>query len=193
MYINFKLAQAYGLIPSDVMVLQAIFQNRTEDNSNLLEHFDDSLEKFEQQGLIKYIQGTKKSSKYQLVRISDKGAKILEEIQIPEVNSDDLSVYSWLEGVYKKEGKDIGNMKKTKLLIALFRANSGIERNHLAFLCKVFIKDEKEMEYSKKLEYLFFKPPNVYQIKFDIEQSRLYQYYLKRKEWFDIQFSLISN
>lgn len=193
MYINFKIAEGYGLIPEDVVVLQIIFQNKFEDQSSLLKSFESNINKFESQDMIKFIQGTKKTSKFKLVRLSDKGSKILEELQIPEINQDDLDVYSWLEGVYKKQDKEIGNAKKTKMLIAQFRVHSGIERNHLAFLCKVFINDEHEMEWSKKLEYLFWKPANLFQTKFDIEQSRLYQYYLKRKDSFDEKFSKIQN
>lgn len=192
MYINFSLLQGYELNPEDVISLQAIFQNKTEDNEHLLESIC-NLEKFENLGLVKFVNGTKKSSKFKLVRLSDKGSKILEEIQIPQINEDDLNIFSWLEAIYKKEGKEIGNAKKTKSLISQFRVNSGIERNHLAYLCKIFINDEKQMEWSKKLEFLFWKPANVFQTKFDIEQSRLYQYYLKRKEAFDDKFLTIKN
>lgn len=192
MYINFNLLQSYGLIPEDVVTLQAIFQNKFENNEALLIAICD-VEKFEKFELVTYIQGSKKASKQSLMRLSPKGSKILEEIQIAEVNQDDLDVYGWLEGVYKKSGKEIGNMKKTKSLIAQFRVHSGIERNHLAFLCKTFINDEKEMEWSQKLEFLFWKPANLFQTKFDIEQSRLYQYYLKRKEQFDAKFLTIQN
>lgn len=192
MYINFPLLETYGLIPNDVICLQAIFQNKTEDNEHLLESIC-NLEKFEKFELVKYVAGTKKSSKFKLVRLSDKGSKILEEIQIPQINQDDLDIFGWLEGVYKTSGKEIGNAKKTKSLISQFRVNSGIERNYLAYLCRVFINDEKEMEYSQKLEYLFWKPANLFQTKFDIEQSRLYQYYLKRKEQFDAKFLTIKN
>lgn len=192
MYVNFNLLSSYKLIPEDVISLQAIFQNKTEDNEHLLESIC-NLKKFENLGLVKFINGTKKSSKFKLVRLSDKGSKILEEIQIPEINEDDLNIFSWLEAIYKKEGKEIGNAKKTKSLISQFRVNSGIERNHLAYLCKIFISDEKEMEYSQRLEYLFWKPSNLFQTKFDINQSRLYSYYLKRKEQFDEKFLKIKN
>ena len=180
------------------------YENRNKIKKNFLKTLESILTEdekilfakyyqFEQFELISYIKGTKKASKESLMRLSPKGNKILEEIQIPAVNQDDLDVYAWLEGVYKKENKEIGNMKKTKVLISQFRVNSGIERNHLAYLCKVFISDEKEMEYSQKLEFLFWKPANVFQVKFDIEQSRLYQYYLKRKEQFDTKFLKIEN
>ena len=195
MHINFKILESYGLIPDDVICLQAIFQNKTEDNELLLIsiYTVEKIEKFEKSELVKYISGTKKSSKFKLVRLSDKGSKILDEIQIPQINTDDLDIFGWLEGIYKNSGKEIGNAKKTKSLISQFRVNSGIERNHLAYLCRVFINDEKEMEYSKKLEFLFWKPSNLFQTKFDIEQRRLYQYYLKRKEAFDAKFLTIKN
>jgi len=192
MYINFNLLQSYGLIPEDVISLQAIFQNKTENNEHLLELIC-NIEKFEKFELVKYVTGTKKFSKFKLIRLSDKGSKILEEIQIPGTNQDDLDIFEWLESIFKKEGKEIGNAKRAKAWISQFRVNSGIERNHLAYLCRVFIKDEKEMEYSKKLEFLFWKPANLFQVKFDIEQSRLYQYYLKRKEQFDAKFLTIKN
>lgn len=192
MYINFKLLDSYGLSPQDAVALQAIFQNKFEDNAEIISSVCD-VEKFENLKLISFIKGTKKASKESLMRLSPKGSKILEDVQVAGVNQDDLDVYAWLEGVYKKENKEIGNMKKTKVLISQFRVNSGIERNHLAYLCKVFISDEKEMEYSQKLEFLFFRPASVFQVKFDIEQSRLYQYYLKRKEQFDEKFRKIQN
>lgn len=193
MYINFPLSESYGLIPEDVIILQLIFQNKFEDHGELLEKVCTNLHKYEEQGFVKYINGTKKDSPFKLIRLSDKGNRILEEIQVAGVTNDDLDLYQWLESVYKKEGKDIGNVKKVKSFISQFRVNSGIERNHLAYLCSTFIKDEKEMEYSKRLEYLFFKPANVFTVKFDIEGSRLYQYYLKRKEFYDAKFLTIKN
>ena len=195
MYINFELLVSYELVPEDVLCLQAIFQNKFEDNELLLISIYNikRIEKFENLGLVKYIKGTKKSSKFKLVRLSDKGSSTLELIQIPLVNQDDLNIFNWLESIYKKEEKEIGNAKKTKSLISQFRVNSGIERNHLAYLCKTFILDEREMEWSKKLEFLFWKPSNLFQTKFDIEQSRLYQYYLKRKDYFDEKFKNLAN
>lgn len=193
MYINFPLAKSKGLTLIDIILLQMIHQNKSEDHSEILEVYKEELEYFEAQGLTKLIKGTKKDTNAKLVRLSEKGAKTLEEIQVPVVNSDDLDVYEWLEKVYKSSGKDIGNAKKTKSLIAQFRVHSGIERNHLAFLCKIFINDEKEMEWSKKLEYLFWKPSHVFETRFELDQSRLYQYYLKRKEAFDAKFETIQN
>ena len=89
--------------------------------------------------------------------------------------------------------KESGNKRKCKNFIAQFRVNSGICKNHLAFLCQTFINDEKEIEYSQKLEFLFFKGANLFATKFDIYQSRLFQYYEKRKEFFEDAFARINN
>jgi hypothetical protein len=126
------------------------------------------------------------------IRLSTKGNDLLEDLQVPEINDDDLQLYNWLEKTYHKEGKELGNRKKTKLYIALFRVNSGIDRNKLALLCKAFMNDSSQFEWSKKLEFLFFKPGNVFSVKFDLEQSKLYQYYIKHKEHFDNKFAKIE-
>lgn len=192
-YINFALAKSKGLTLCEIVLLQMISQNKYEDHSATIEKFPDEIAKFTTQKFVDYIKGNAKDSEAFKIRLSPKGSKILEEIQIAEVTNDDLDVYEWLEKKYKEQGKEIGNAKKTKALIAQFRTHSGITRNHLVYLCKVFMNDEHEMEFSKRLEYLFWKKDHMYQTKFDINQSRLFQYYLMRKEAFDAKFAQIQN
>ncbi len=81
---------------------------------------------------------------------------------------------------------------QTKMYIALFRVHSGIEKNHLAALLEKFVKDESNMEFNFRLEYAFFKPTNVFQVKFELDQSRLYMYYLKNKRVFDQIFEQVQ-
>ena len=101
-------------------------------------------------------------------------------------------LYDWMAAVYENLGKEIGNKKKTKMFVALFRAHSGIDKNNLASLLDMFVKDEDNMEYNHKLEFAFFKPATVYQVKFELEQSRLYQYYLNYKSFFDNKFEELN-
>ena len=54
------------------------------------------------------------------------------------------------------------------------------------------MNDESQFEWSKVLEYLFFKPSSVYNVKFDLDQSQLYKYYLKRKPFFDNKFKTLE-
>lgn len=195
MYINFQLAKTKGLTPTDVANLQLISQNKTESLWEIITETVSlqTLDRYQNLGYITLVKAKNKADTIQnRVRLSPKGSELLEDLQVPEVNYEDLMLYDWLEATYKKEDKEIGNRKKTKLYIALFRLHSGIDRNKLALLCKTFMNDSSQFEWSKKLEFLFFKPGNVFSVKFDLEQSKLYQYYLKHKEHFDNKFAKIE-
>lgn len=195
MYVNFEIAKKRGLSPTDVVNLQLISQNKTESLEEIITNNIPLtlLDEYQQQELVNLVKAKNKSVTIQnRVRLTPKGHALLEDLQIPEVNDDDLQLYSWLEKTYQKEGKELGNRKKTKLYIALFRVNSGIDRNKLALLCKAFMNDSSQFEWSKRLEFLFFKPGNVFSVKFDLEQSKLYQYYIKHKEHFDNKFAKID-
>lgn len=195
MYINFQLAKTKGLTPTDVANLQLISQNKTESLWEIITETVSlqTLDRYQNLGYITLVKAKNKGDTIQnRVRLSPKGSELLEDLQVPEVNSEDLMLYDWLEATYKKEDKEIGNRKKTKLYIALFRSHSGIDRNKLALLCKTFMNDSSQFEWSKRLEFLFFKPGNVFSVKFDLEQSKLYQYYLKHKEHFDNKFAKIE-
>ena len=190
MYINFNLGASKGVSFKEIGALQMISQNRFEDLSGLVESLGDELiASLEAAGYVTYIKPKKKGdSKYKLMRLSDKAKNLLDDLEVPEMNEDDISIYNWLEGIYKGTDRVIGNTKKTKRLIALFRVNSGIERNCLAILCQGFLNDDAQFEWSKKLEFLFWKPANLFATRFDIHQSRLFQYYEANKEAYDKKF-----
>jgi len=195
MYVNFELLKSRGYSPVDVIYLQLINQNKSESLGATIgdEILPEILEEYIDKELVTFVVPKNKSDTLaNRVRLSSKGLDLLEEVQVPSINEDDLKLCTWLEGVYKSENKDIGNRKKTRMYIAFFRANSGIERNCLAFLCKTFMNDESQFEWSKVLEYLFFKPSSVYNVKFDLDQSQLYKYYLKRKPFFDNKFKTLE-
>jgi len=195
MYINFSIAKKKGLSPTDVINLQLISQNKTEKlEEAVTENISlSTLTEYQDKGLVTLVNSKNKRDTIQnRIRLSSKGHELLEDLQVPEINEDDLMLYNWLEATYQKEGKELGNRKKTKLYIALFRANSGIDRNKLAFLCKAFMNDSSQFEWSKRLEFLFFKPGNIYSVRFDIEQSKLYQYYIRHKQTFDYKFAKIE-
>lgn len=195
MYINFEIAKSKGLSPTDVANLQLISQNKTESLWEIITETITlgTLDRYQSLGYASLVKAKHKSDTIQnRIRLTPKGNAFLEELQIPMINEDDLKLYDWLESVYKSENKEVGNRKKTKLYIALFRANSGIDRNKLAYLCKVFINDSSQFEWSKVLEFLFFKPSNMYSTRFDIEESRLYKYYLKHQAMFDNKFKTLE-
>lgn len=188
-YINFKLLEEKDIRPNEYLILQAAYQNSFEDTSeviSLLVTDDQRFEDLINSGYLKYIKGTKKQNQLQKLRIDKKGKKLLEDVESTDVTEEDLKIADWLINLYKKEGKEIGNKKKTKEYIANFRINSGINKNKLAYLCQKFLYDN--LENSNKLEYVFFKPKGVYNTRFDINESWLYRYYEKNKEKFDKEF-----
>jgi hypothetical protein len=188
MYVNFEFIKD-KVTPVELIVLQMCKQQKNEDLSDSLEPFENLIPSLIRRELLTEIKGTKKQSPLSKLRISDKGKKLLEKAQIPLILDEDVRIFEWLEDVYKSSDKEIGNRKKTQQYIANFRVESGIDRNKLAKLCKTFIDDDSNFEWSKRLEYLFWKPRNVFDTTFDIEQSRLYMYYLQNKTIFDKQFS----
>lgn len=194
MYINFEILKTKAISLSDLMLLQVAKQNKYEDLSHIIKHTFSSndLDNLVNLGLLELIKGSKNDSLESRIRISKKGSSILDDIETPEVLQEDIMLFDWISDVYLSLGKEIGNKKKTKMYIALFRTESGIEKNHLATLLEKFVKDESNMEYNFRLEYAFFKPTNVYQTRFDINQSRLYSYYLKNKRQFDSIFERIQ-
>jgi hypothetical protein len=196
MYINTKLLLSRGLSLLDAAVLQIVKQNKFEDVSAIIvENIPlNSLQKYADLGLIEYVKPKNKTQNWaHTIRLSSKGSNWLEDLETPEIEEEDLKMYNWLEGIYKKTGKEVGNRTKTKQFIAAFRTQSGICRNNLAYLCQVFISDEEQFEWSKRLQYLFYKGDSVFSVKFQLEGSRLYQYYLKNEEVFKRRFEELDN
>jgi hypothetical protein len=193
MYINFKLLNKKGLEILDLVLLQLAKQNKSEDLSNEISLYSKNrMETLVEKGYLTFIKGNKSDNEYQRLRITKSGNSFLEDLETPEVLEEDLLLFDWISNVYISRGKEIGNKKKTKMYIALFRVQSGIEKNHLAILLDEFVKDDNNMEYNNRLEYAFFKASNVFQTKFELDQSRLYTYYLKRKQYFDSVFSKVE-
>ena len=193
MYVNFKMLEVKELDFTDLLTLQAAKQNKAGRTASVIEKVSDArLEALLNRGLLSTIKGKKSESIYTKYRITKKGSSLLDLIETPEVEEEDLILFDWISDVYLKKGKEIGNKRKTKMYIALFRTHSGIEKNHLATLLEKFVNDDSNMEYNFRLEYAFFKPSNMFQVRFDLEQSRLYQYYINHKTFFDNLFENLN-
>lgn len=189
MYINTNIVKHYNLNLQQVALLQILHQAKNEDVSELLESYNGDLDVLNEKSFLSEVKAkNKQESVYKRLRLSKKGREVLDAIETPEVTEDSLRIFEWIKQIYISAGKDLGNQKKTKMFIAQFSAESGIQRNALAFLIQSFINDESQFEWSKVLQYLFFKGESVFNIKFDLHSSRLYQYYLKNQNYFDNKF-----
>jgi len=193
MYINiqnlFKLPHPNSL--ALLLVLKQAGEKDLSKEISLLALEDMDLHALKENGYIKYIKGKASQNVNQKMRLDKKGTKFLNDLDTPEVLEEDKKIFDWLAEMYKGQDKIVGNGKATQRHIASFREKTGIEKNCLAFLCDAFIKDDEEQEWSFKLEFVFWKPTNMFQTKFNLEQSRLYQYYLKRQDYFEEQFKTL--
>lgn len=188
MYWNFKIIAAAGLDIEDVVLLQLCHQNKYEDVGVEIEKLGVDLDGLVIMGLVTEIKGNKKDTRYSKMRLTKNGSKLLQDINTPEVSAYDIQLFEWAEALYQRMGKKPGNKKKTKIMIAQFQAESGIVGNEFAILLRAFLSDENNMEYNHVLEYALNRRQGAYQTKFELSESRLYNYYLEHKEEFDQTF-----
>lgn len=196
MYINTIILKSKNLSLQEFSVLCLIRQQKFENNTEILESEvnGDILGKFQTLGLVEYISRKNKAQKeLDLIRTSKKGNEWIDDINTADVCEDTLKIYNWVENIYLSTNREIGNKKRTKQFIAQFSKESSITRNHLAFLIQSFINTESEFDWSKKLQFLFFKGESLFSVRFDLHSSRLYQFYLKQENYFLEQFSKIKN
>lgn len=158
MYINFNAYKKHNLTPEYLIQLLAIKQKQTEEiNSDILRHF-------EELGYISYTKGKKNQDKRELVRLSDKGKKILKDISTDSKDwtEDEEVLYDWLSKYYEERGKQVGNPNRVKKLLRWFSVETGIYKNNLIKLIVDFLKDEYVDEESKVLEFILFYPKKIH-------------------------------
>lgn len=191
MYINFQLLQTKGLSTHNLMALIAIKQNKSEDLADMCEALVGlDLPFLEQQELVTYVKAKRKSdTKFNLIRLSSKGQKLLDDLETPEILEQDIIIFDWLAESYRANGKTVKNGKQCKRWIALFRVHSGIQKNALVTLANNFMADSDQQKWSQVLDYVFFKPESAFNVRFDLESSKLYKYYLDNKDYYDQIFS----
>ena len=196
MYINTTILKSKNLSLQEFSVLCLIRQQKFENNTEILEYElnTEVLEKFKDLGLVEYVSRKNKAQKeLDLIRTSKKANDWIDDINTADVCEDTLKIYNWVENIYLSTNREIGNKKRTKQFIAQFSKESSITRNHLAYLIQSFINTESEFDWSKKLQFLFFKGESLFSVRFDLHSSRLYQFYLKQENYFLEQFSKIKN
>lgn len=173
-------------------LLQLIKQNKQQGNPSadyLREHLSqDDINRFDELGFVSVVKPKKGQDIFHTLRTTKSANNFLDNVELDSVIESDIILFEALKTVYLESGKELGNQKKTKEHIASFRSQSGIDRNPLFLLCKAFIEDEDNFKYSIRLEYVFYKPSGAFDTKFGLDQSRLYQYYLKHQEYFDELF-----
>lgn len=193
MYINFNFVLEKGLIPQDILFLHAVKQRSSKGSVDhvAMTMDDERYEFLLQKELIHLIKGTKKMSDIEKIRLTTKGTKFLHDVSTAEVTEEDIVIRDWLVKIFRDMGKSIGNKKRIGTGIAQFRVITGIDRNKLSFLLKTFVTDEENMEYNHKLQNAFYPDIRDHTPKFNIDDCRLYDYYIRKKNFFDNKFSTL--
>lgn len=187
MYINFSLCRELNLSVSFIPILFAANQNRTNDESLTLsnEEFIDDLKQLFQSGILESVKPKKKSDTvYNLIRLSSKGKKVLEDITTPIATQGDLNMRDYLCEMYlnhEDTERKLGNKKSIGIYCTVLRNHLGLTLHQFYYLCEFFLA---EFQFTRILEYVFFNK-NKYrygEFKNHIEDSPLFQFYEEREE-----------
>lgn len=195
MFINtknlFKLPEP--LILPLLLVLKQASKKDVSKELQQLTYNNDILKKIESLGYIKYIKGNKSDTIFNKMRLDKKGTQFLRELDEPDVLEEDIQFSTWLINLYKSKGKAVKSSKKLQRLIAWFRETTGIDKNKLGYLLKCFIAEQEkyDFEYSHDVNNVFWKPSNLFQTKPNLEDSRLYLFYISDKVKFDQTFKTL--
>lgn len=187
MYLNAKLAHEIGWNLREIVQMQLLKQNRTENLENELAMYfdDDMLKRFETEGISDIVKKKRKAdSDFSVLRLSKKGQDILEKVTVPEVEEKDFQMLGYLTKMYldNPDGdRKVGNKKKVVQYICTFRKYLGISIHETYWLLWKFLQD---YSYTKVLEYLFFNSnKNRYgSFAANIEDSPIFQYYNENRE-----------
>lgn len=177
-YLNFEYCKNKGLTNMDIIAIQLIHQNSNGDMEEYLEDISrDVLNKLFRMELLKLVKQMRKTQETRnRVRLSNIGKRTYTSMTAYKSNDDDIKIHTFLSDVFKKLEKQQPSRSKMLKLIAAFRLESGLSAKEIYELCKVFVNDDDAMEWTHKLDYVFFKPENHYS-KFSLGDSRLWDYY----------------
>lgn len=209
MYINFELLFNKNIHSAELLCLQAIHQQKSEELEEVIKLLicDDYLKRFKEEGLVTVVKGKSSESELKKLRTTPKGRDLLLSLQKKqEWDEDDEKVIEWLLSVYNKKPNYVkGNNTEAKRRTHWFKMETGIVKNYLTKLIYCFINDSfvddpkdkrgfsiKFSEFkqenpravlSNKIENIFWTPKDNFARYYDLEYSPLWKYYNENKEY----------
>ena len=141
-----------------------------------------TLEILEEAGYVKFLKTCPKSRPWEGLRLSDKGEKILREMVQKEQHALSQYTLDYVTEQYKRIGVDKSYIKGGgKLLnyISEFlysRPSEYTERMIRAVILAYIHSFEENYKYLNKMSTLFFKPTNVYNTKFNVDECPLHNF-----------------
>ncbi len=164
MFINFKVLKDNSISHNDMLILIAISQLNVNPylKGNFFDIFGVDVKDINNE----YISGGK---------LTKQGKELLTKIEKPDYDENAEKLAIWLIDYYKSEGKATCSRKVLIELILWFVGETKIIYSDLHRYIQDYLNSD-EGKYNHKLEYLFFKPENVYSKKRNLELSRLYNW-----------------
>ena len=141
----------------------------------------------EEAGYIKYIQGPK-SRPWENIRLSDLGEKILKEMNQKPLHFLSEYMLEYTRKEYERIGADkiyIQGGGKILNYISEFlysRPSEYTEKMIRAVITAYIESFDHDYKYLNKMSTLFFKPTNVYNTKFNVDESPLHNFINMNKD-----------
>lgn len=218
MYINFNKLLSKNINPHELMFLQAVHQQKSEELEEIVATLatDETMERMLAKEWIYHIKGTKKDSEIAKLRTTKKGRNLLLELQKSEEwDKETEIIYDWIESVYKKRPNYVkGNNSEGKRRLYWFKMETGIAHNELSVLLASFMKDtfvdnvsdrrpfnEKFNEFkqenpraqlSNKIQNVLWNPTDRFQRQYTLENSPLWGYYKENEKFIEGEWSKIK-
>ena len=163
------------------IIRQYIYEFETESGRKPLEILDEA-------GYIKMLKTGAKSRPWENIRLSELGEKILKEMN--QKSQHELSEYmlDYTTQQYQRIGADKSYLKSGgKILhyISEFlnsRPSEYTERMIRAVIMAYVESFDYDYKYLNKMSTLFFKPANVYNTKFNVDESPLHNFINMNKD-----------
>lgn len=176
-----------GLEPYDLFVMQLILQNASEDmvESLIMYLNEECLSRLMALDLLSYVKAKRKSDHdFARLRLSPKGKNIYRDANKADYTEEDSALYDALVKIYDSVEKPVGNDIRVKELLAWFRIEGGYSRRQIFKAIKFFIsvnEDDHNGKYIPTLENLIWKPNSVFSTKWNLADSKLYQFINENK------------
>ena len=195
MFINFNIYKKYNLTPEYLIQLLAIKQKQTEEIDT------DVLGRFEELGYVSYTKGKKNQDIRELVRLSDKASKLLNDLSFAGASDEETEkIAEWIIGVYKnKEGGIVKNKTELKRRIQWFKEITQIKGNFLAVLIQLAMldtynpecgqsfyeakKENPRLILSNMAENLLWMPASHFDKNYSLDKSPLYTYFEDNEQY----------
>lgn len=187
MAINVKYLMTIGLEPYDLMTMELISQNASEDmvESMVMYLDEEHLKRLMALDLLEYVKSKKKSDHdFKRLRLNKRGREILRDARKADYTKEDGELFEYLSKIYGSMEKPLGNSEKVKELLAWFRVETGYSRRQIYKAIKLYVsikQDTNDVKYISSLENLLWKPRSVFSTKWALADSKLYQFINENK------------